>query len=49
MIEGYNSVQSDHLSNTKRHGVCIYHKSLTVRTVNITSLTECLVFEVTIQ
>ena len=50
MIEDYNLIRSDHPSNTKRSGVCIcYKKSLAVRTVNITSLTECLVREVTIQ
>ena len=50
MIEGYNLIQSDHPSNTKRGGVCIYYKeSLAVRIVNITSLIECLVCEVTIQ
>ena len=50
MIEGYNLIRSDHPSNTKRGGVCIYYKeSLVVRIVNITSLTECLVCEVTMQ
>ena len=50
MIEGYNFIRSDHPINTKRGGVCIYYKeSLVVRIVNITSLTECLVCEVTIQ
>ena len=37
-------------SNTKRGGVCIYFKeSLAVRLVDITSLVECLVCEVTVQ
>ena len=50
MIEGCNLIRSDHPSNTKRGGVCIYYKeSLAVCIVNITSLTECLVCEVTIQ
>ena len=50
MIEGYNLIRSDHPCNTKRGGVCIYYKeSLAVRIVNITSLTECLVGEGTIQ
>ena len=50
MIKGYNLIRSDHPSNTKRGGVCIYYKeSLAVCIVNITSLTECLVCEVTIQ
>ena len=50
MIEGYNLIRSDHPGNTKRDGVCIYYKeSLAVRILNIISLTECLVCEVTIQ
>ena len=50
MIEGYNLIRSDHPSNIKRGGVFIcYKESLAVRIVNITSLTECLVCEVTIQ
>ena len=50
MIEGYTLIRSDHPSNTKKGGVCIYYKeSLSVRIVNIPSLTECLVCEVTIQ
>ena len=50
IIKGYNLIRSDHPSNIKRGGVCInYKKSLAVRTINITSLTECLVCEVTIQ
>ena len=50
MIEGYNLIRSDHPYNTKKGGACIYYKeSSAVRTVNITSLTECLVCEVTIQ
>ena len=49
-MEGYKSIWSDHPSHTKRGGVCIYYKeSLEVRVVNITSLTECLVCEVTMQ
>ena len=50
MIEGYNLIRSDHPSNTKRGGVCIYCKEpLAVHIVNIISLSECLVREVTIQ
>ena len=50
MIEGYNLFLNDHLSNTKRGGVCIYYKeSLVSRVVNITPLTECLVCKATIQ
>ena len=50
MLDGYNLIQSDQLSNTKRAGVCIYYKeSLAVSLADITSLPECLVCEVTIQ
>ena len=50
MTEGYNLIRSDHPSNTKRGVVSIYYKeSSPVRIVNITSLTECLVYEVIIQ
>ena len=50
VLEGYNLIQSDHPSNTKRSGICIYHKeSLAARLVDITSIPECLVCEVTIQ
>ena len=49
-LDGHNLIRSDHPSNTKRGGVCIYYKeSLAVRLVDITSLHECLVCEVTIQ
>ena len=38
MMEDYNLIRSDHLSNTKRGGVCIYYKeSVAVHVVNITS------------
>ena len=50
MTEGYDLIRSDHPGNTMRGGVCIYNKeSLTVRIVNIPSLTAYLVCEVTIQ
>ena len=50
MLEGYNLIRSDHTSNIKMDGVCIYYKeSLAVRLVDITSLPECLVCELTIQ
>ena len=50
MMEGYNLNRSDHPCNTKRGSVCIhYTESLAVRVVNIISLTECLVYEVTMQ
>ena len=50
MLEGYNLFRSDYPSNIKRGGVCIYYeRSLAVRLVDITSLPECLVCEVTIK
>ena len=50
MMEGYTLIRSDHPSNNKRGGVCIYYKeSLAVWVVNTTSLFECLVCEVTTQ
>ena len=50
VTEGYNLIQSNHPSNTKRGSVCIYYKEcLTVHIAHITSLRECLVCEVTIK
>ena len=50
MLDGYNLIRSDHPSNTKKGGVCIYYKeSLAVHLVDTTSLPECLVCEITIQ
>ena len=44
LLDGYNWIQSDHPSNTKRGGVCTYYKEyLAVRLADITSLPECLV------
>ena len=49
-MEGYDLNRSDQPSNTKRGGVCVYYKEyLAVREVNITSLTESLVCEVTVR
>ena len=50
MLDGYNLIRSDHPSNTKRGGVCIYYKeSLAVCLVDVASLPECLICEVKIQ
>ena len=39
-------IRSDHPSNTKRGGVCVYYRSsLLLRVVNIGHLNECLSFE----
>ena len=43
-MEGYNLIQSDHPSSTKRGGVRIYYREfLAVRVVNIAFLNEYLV------
>ena len=48
-IPGYNLVRSDHPSNNKRGGVCIYYKaSLPLRAIDICFLKECIIFEVMI-
>ena len=45
-IPGYNLVRSDHPSNKKRGGVCIYHKSyLPLIIIDITYLNQCVRFE----
>ena len=45
-IPGYNLVRSDHPSNKKRRGVCIYYESyLPLRIININYLNECVGFE----
>ena len=48
-ISGYTLVRSDHPSNTKRGGVCLYYKNnLPLRVINIGYLNECLTLELTI-
>ena len=45
-IPSYNLVCSDHPTNKKRGGVCIYYKSyLPLRIININYLNECVRFE----
>ena len=45
-IPGYNLVRSDHPSNKKRGGACIYYKSyLPLRIIDINYLSECVRFE----
>ena len=49
VISGYNLIRSDHPSNTKRGGVCLYYKNyLPLRVLNISYLKECLNFELNI-
>ena len=48
-IPGHNLVRSDHPSNNKRGGVCIYYKaSPLVRVIRFSFLQECIIFEVLI-
>ena len=45
-IPVYNLVRSDHPSNKKRGGVCIYYKSyLSLRIIDINYLNECVRFQ----
>ena len=49
VISGYNLIPSDHPSNTKRGGVCLYYKNyLPLRVLNISYVKECLNFELKI-
>ena len=48
-ISGYNLIRSDHPSNNKRGGVCIYYKNfLPLRVLSIPYLRECINFELNI-
>ena len=47
VISGYNLIRSDHPSNTKHGGVCLYSKDyLPLWVLNISYLKECLNVEV---
>ena len=50
-LEGYTMIRSDHPSNTKRGGVCLYYKEHIpfIRRDDITSLDECIVGEVKVK
>ena len=47
-IPGYNLLRSDHPSNIKRGGVCMFYKDYlpVIRGDNLCALTECIVVEV---
>ena len=47
VLEGYSIIRSDHTSNSKRGGVCIYYKSHLplVQRSDLTNLDECIVCE----
>ena len=48
-VPGYNLFRADHLSNTKRGGVCIYYRnSLPLKILGIHYLQECINFEIMI-
>ena len=49
-LPGYNLVRSDHPSNIKRGGVCLYYKeNLSLRSINVPFLSQCVLCEVTLQ
>ena len=48
-IPGYNLIRSDHPSNNKQGGICIYYKHfLLLRILNVQYLQECINFEMKI-
>ena len=48
-ISGYNLIRSDHRSNNKLGGICIYYKHfLPLRILNVQYLQECINFEIKI-
>ena len=50
IIDGYKLLGADRPSDTKRSGVCIYHKEPTsVKVLNLSQLPEYLVYEASIQ
>ena len=49
-LDVYKVIRANHQSTTKREGVCIYYKeSVSVWTLNLTNLSECIIYEVSIQ
>ena len=49
-LPGYNLARSDHPSNIKRGGVCLYYKeNLSLRSINVPFLSQCVLCEVTLQ
>ena len=47
-ISGYNSLRSDHPSNTKRGGMCMFYKDYlrVIRCDDLCSLPKCIVTEI---
>ena len=49
-IPGYNLAWSDHPGNVKKGGVCLYYKEkLSLRMINVSFLSQCVLCEVTLQ
>ena len=49
-LDDYNLLRADHLSNSKRGGVCIvYKETLGICIVKSLSFNECIIYEVSIQ
>ena len=49
-LPGYNLVRSDHPSNIKRDGVCLYYKeNLSLRSINVPFLSQCVLCKVSLQ
>ena len=45
-LNAYHLIRADHPSNTKRGGVCIYHKeSLGVCLVKLSNLSQCIILQ----
>ena len=48
-ISGYYLIRSDHTSNKKRDGICIYYKNfLPLKVTDVFLLEECIVFDLII-
>ena len=49
-IPGYNLAWSDHPDNVKKGGVCLHYKEkLSLRMINVSFLSQCVLHEVTLQ
>ena len=49
-MEGYNLIRTDHSDNIKRGGACLYFKkSLPLRKIELSRITECLLCKVNVK
>ena len=49
-IPGYSLLRSDHPSNSRRGGVCLYYRqSLPLKVLDLNYLDECIIFEINIE